>query len=92
MMRSGPEAIETLHRNPNGDFNELSPAVTGLTTKGNAIACAVGDYDGDGLDDLAVATDDALLIFHNLGKGKFKDVTAESGPRRAQPPHGNHLR
>ena len=51
----------------------------GLKAKGHAVACAVGDYDGDGLNDLAVALDDAVLLFRNLGKGKFKDVTAESG-------------
>ena len=38
---------------------------------------AVGDFDGDGLNDLAVATDDAVLLFRNLGKGKFQDVTAD---------------
>jgi hypothetical protein len=27
----------------------------------------VGDYDGDGLNDLAVALDDAVLLFRNLG-------------------------
>jgi hypothetical protein len=36
-------------------------------------------YDGDGLNDLAVALDDAVLLFKNLGKGKFQDVTAEAG-------------
>ena len=43
------------------------------------MACAVGDYDGDNLNDLAVALDDGVRLFRNLGKGKFEDVTAESG-------------
>ena len=43
------------------------------------MACAVGDYDGDSLNDLAVAMDDGVRLFRNLGKGKFEDVTAEAG-------------
>ena len=43
------------------------------------VACAVGDYDGDNLNDLAVALDDGVRLFRNLGKGKFQDVTAEAG-------------
>jgi hypothetical protein len=43
------------------------------------VACAVGDYDGDGLNDLAVALDDRVLLFRNLGHGQFKDVTGKSG-------------
>ena len=52
------------------------------------MACAVGDFDGDGLNDLAVALDDAVLLFRNLGKGKFQDVTAESGLAARNRPSG----
>ena len=52
------------------------------------MACAVGDYDGDGLNDLAVALDDTVLLFRNLGKGKFQDVTAEAGLKPMNRPTG----
>jgi hypothetical protein len=55
---------------------------------GHAVACAVGDYDGDGLNDLAVALDDVVLLFHNLGKGKFEDVTAAAGIAPRNRPSG----
>ena len=62
-----------------GSFEELDAAAAGLKASGHAVACAVGDYDGDGLNDLAVALDDRVLLFRNLGHGQFKDVTAEAG-------------
>lgn len=79
LMQSGPQAIRILHRRGDGSFEELDARSMGLKASGRAVACAVGDYDGDGLNDLAVATDDALLLFHNLGHGKFQDVTAAAG-------------
>ena len=42
----------------------------------------------DGLNDLAVALDDAVLLFRNLGKGKFQDVTAEAGLAARNRPSG----
>ena len=48
----------------------------------------MGDYDGDKLNDLAVALDDGVLLFRNLGKGKFQDVTAEAGLAARNKPTG----
>ncbi|HKF46552.1 MAG TPA: FG-GAP-like repeat-containing protein [Terracidiphilus sp.] len=79
LMRSGPQAIGTLHRTAGGNFEEVDAQAAGLKASGNAVACAVGDFDGDGLNDLAVALEDRVLLFRNLGKGKFEDITAESG-------------
>ena len=79
MMQSGSQAINVLLSKTDGSFESLDAAAAGLKAPGHAVACAVGDYDGDGLNDLAVALDDAVLLFHNLGKGKFQDVTAEAG-------------
>ena len=50
-----------------------------MTARGRAVACAVGDFDDDGLNDIAVALDDGVVLFHNLGHGQFKNVSAESG-------------
>ncbi len=79
LMQTGSQAIRLLHRQPDGRYEELDAQAIGLKASGNAVACAVGDYDGDGLNDLAVATESSVLLFRNLGHGKFEDVTAASG-------------
>ena len=79
LMQAGAQAIRILHNRGGGSFEELDTATMGLGASGHAVACAVGDYDGDGLNDLAVALEDRVLLFHNLGHGQFKDVTAQSG-------------
>ena len=78
LMQSGTQAIRILHLHE-GHFEELDANAAGLTVSGHAVACAVGDFDDDGLNDLAVALDDGVVLFHNLGHGQFKNVTAESG-------------
>ncbi|MGA2807422.1 MAG: FG-GAP-like repeat-containing protein [Terracidiphilus sp.] len=88
LMQTGAQAIRVLHNQPNGEFVDLDAAGIGLKASGHAVACAVGDYDGDGLNDLAVALDDAVLLFRNLGKGKFQDVTAEAGLTPRNRPSG----
>src|SRR5437588_11958774 len=41
---------------------------------------AAGDFDGDGRVDLVVVVADGRArLFHNLGQGRFEDVTAASG-------------
>jgi tetratricopeptide (TPR) repeat protein len=72
----------------NGGFVELEGVDLELTVPGHPVACAVGDYDGDGLNDLAVALDDGVRLFRNLGKGKFQDVTAEAGLTARNRPTG----
>jgi len=79
LMQSGMQAIALLHRASDGKYQQVDAVGAGLKASGHAVACTVGDYDGDGLNDLAVALDDAVLLFRNLGKGKFQDVTAEAG-------------
>ena len=88
LMQSGAQAIRVLHSKGDGSYEEFDAAAAGLKASGHAVACAVGDYDGDGLNDLAVALDDAVLLFRNLGHGKFQDVTAEAGLDAAEPADG----
>jgi tetratricopeptide (TPR) repeat protein len=88
LMQSGAQAIRVLHAKGDGNFAEWDAAAAGLKASGHAVACAVGDYDGDGLNDLAVALDDRVLLFRNLGKGKFQDVTAEAGLAPRNRPSG----
>jgi hypothetical protein len=44
------------------------------------VAATFGDYDNDGHQDLYVtSTRGGNVLFHNLGNGRFKDVTKEAG-------------
>ncbi len=79
LMQEGTQAIRVLHNPGDGNFVDWDAAGAGLKASGHAVACAVGDFDGDGLNDLAVAFEDKVLLFRNLGHGKFSDVTAKSG-------------
>jgi tetratricopeptide (TPR) repeat protein len=79
LMQSGEQAIRVLHNRGDGSFAEWDAESAGLRASGHGVACAVGDYVGDGLNDLAVALEDRMLLFHNLGHGRFEDVTAKSG-------------
>jgi Tfp pilus assembly protein PilF len=88
LMQSGPQAIRVLHAKGDGSFEDWDAAVAGLKASGHAVACAVGDFDADGLNDLAVALDDQVLLFKNLGKGKFQDVTSEAGITPRNRPSG----
>jgi enediyne biosynthesis protein E4 len=44
-----------------------------------AMGCAVGDYDGDGRDDLFVTGWRGQRLYRNQGAGKFLDVTDRAG-------------
>ncbi|HUX45747.1 MAG TPA: FG-GAP-like repeat-containing protein [Terracidiphilus sp.] len=88
LMEAGAQAIAVLHRQADGSFKPWDAAAAGLRVAGHAVACAVGDFDGDGLNDLAVAMDDQVLLFRNLGKGKFENVTKEAGLAPRNKPTG----
>ena len=64
----------------------------GLALKGKGVSCAVGDYDNDGKNDLAVALSDRVLLFHNDGGGKFTDVTEKAGITHAESAGGHDFR
>ncbi len=78
-MGEGEHAIRVYHDAGNGKWSELPPQQTGLDASGTGMTCAVGDFDNDGRDDLAVALSDRVLLFRNLGAGKFADVTKSAG-------------
>jgi tetratricopeptide (TPR) repeat protein len=88
LMQSGDQAIAVFHPRNEGGFAEVDPIAAGLKASGRALACAVGDFDGDGLNDLAVAFDDKVLLFRNLGQGKFQDATADAGLAPRNKPTG----
>ncbi len=79
VMGDGEHAIRVYHNAGDGGWKELPPQQTGLDASGTGISCAVGDFDNDGKNDLAVALSDRVLLFRNLGGGKFADVTKSAG-------------
>lgn len=64
-----------------GKFEDVT-SKAGLAGIGAGFGCAAGDFDNDGLTDLAVCEADGVRLFHNEGGGKFADVTAKVGIRR----------
>jgi tetratricopeptide (TPR) repeat protein len=88
VMASGAEAIRTYAQSTGGSFTLVPSAQTGLVASGTGVACTVGDFDNDGLPDVAVAMSDRVLLFKNHGGGKFSDVTAATGVQPANQPAG----
>ena len=88
VMGEGSDAIRAYQSRSSGSFEPLPASQTGLTASGTGVACAVGDFDNDGLPDLAVAMSDRVLLFKNTGGGKFTDVTKTAGIVAANHPAG----
>src|SRR5262249_5199107 len=88
LMASGQDAIRTYAKRGSGGFALVPSAETGLAAGGTGVACTVGDFDNDGLPDVAVALSDRVLLFKNHGGGKFTDVTAATGVQPANQPNG----
>jgi enediyne biosynthesis protein E4 len=76
-----------LFRNDGAKFTECGLwCGAGLSGSGESQAgmgVGVGDFDGDGLPDFLLTTfaDDAATLFRNMGRGLFRDVSAETGVR-----------
>lgn len=87
-MQNGANAIQAYRIAKDGSVLPIDAKQTGLTAEGKGIACAVGDYDNDGLPDVAVALADRVVIFHNLGHGKFADATSSVGIHSLNHPAG----
>jgi tetratricopeptide (TPR) repeat protein len=84
VMGKGDEAVRVYDREGSLRFAALPSSKTGIHLAGTGLACAVGDFDNDGLPDLALAITnpdgkDRLVLYRNLGGGKFEDVTAAAG-------------
>jgi hypothetical protein len=74
--RVGAENVLYSNRG-DGSFDLVSDAA-GADENGYGMGCAVGDFDGDGLDDLLVLNWGANRLFRNR-KGGFEDWTESSG-------------
>lgn len=87
VLGAGENALRAYHFE-NGATTEIPLRPAGLVAAGQGISCAVGDYDNDGLPDLAVALEDRVALFRNLGHGKFVETTAAVGLRSLNKPSG----
>jgi tetratricopeptide (TPR) repeat protein len=77
--QKAPPAPNRLFRNNrDGTFCDVT-AQAGVVGRGYGMGCAVGDYDGDGHDDLLVTCLNGLVLYRNRGDGTFEDVTAKAG-------------
>ncbi|TWT76671.1 ASPIC and UnbV [Planctomycetes bacterium CA13] len=73
--RSDSPSTMGLYRNDDGVFSNVTKG-SGLDFSAYGMGVAVGDYDNDGLVDVFITVVGPNRLFHNLGEGKFEDVTA----------------
>ncbi|MEP6902182.1 MAG: FG-GAP-like repeat-containing protein [Actinomycetota bacterium] len=70
----------SLYRNIKGRFIDVSNVSGDLIKMVNTIGTSLiaGDFDNDNLPDLLLVGDKEIRLYHNEGKGKFKDVTEQA--------------
>ena len=68
------------HNNGDGTFTDISQKAGIASHRGNGLGVVIGDYDDDGWPDIFVANDTTPnFLYHNEGKGLFKEVALASG-------------
>ena len=69
-----------LYRNLGGwRFQDVTASAGLVCPSGFGMGCTVGDYDGDGRDDLYVTQVGSNRLYRNRGDGTFEDTTARAG-------------
>src|SRR5438034_635634 len=66
------------HNDGKGHFIDVT-AGSGLEVSCYGMGVAIGDYDNDGLEDLFITAVGGNHLLHNVGNGKFREVTAQAG-------------
>lgn len=70
-----------LYRNVGGGHFTDATAVSGLESPIMGMSIAVGDYLNEGRPDIFITGVGGNRLFHNLGHGRFEDVTDSAGVR-----------
>ena len=73
-----PATMALYHNDGHGRFTDVTTG-SGLDVSFYGMGAAVGDYDGDGWDDLFVTAVGGNHLFHNEGGRRFREVTSEAG-------------
>ena len=76
--KTEPPTSHLFHNNQDGTFTDVT-AKAGLTATGWGQGACVGDYDGDGYDDIFVTQYGKNRLYHNERNGTFKEVTEQAG-------------
>jgi hypothetical protein len=77
-QKMGATTPKLYHNNHDGTFIDVTRRA-GLAISLYGMGVAVGDYDGDGFDDIFMTALGQSHLFHNNGNGTFSDVTKSAG-------------
>jgi hypothetical protein len=82
----GNEGGRLFHNRGNGTFEDVTDhALPKSPPHAHFLGCAVADYDNDGLPDILLTGYGCMALYHNEGKGVFRDVTSGSGLEAPSP-------
>lgn len=70
--------LRLYHNDGRGHFTDATTG-SGLDVTLYGQGVAIGDFDNDGLEDVFITAVGGNHLFHNLGSGSFREITAEAG-------------
>ena len=76
--REGATHHALFHNQGDGTFTNVTQT-SGIASPSYGQGCAVGDFDGDGFQDLYITNFGSNQLYRNRGDGTFEDVTEQSG-------------